>query len=63
MDNNGAYVFGMAVNALVTAIGMVSDNQQALARGESIPYPEKAFLAVLDSTGIHHNALVERLYR
>lgn len=45
--------------AMIEAMGMVAENQQRLAEGNSPAYVEKDFEAVILRHGIHHNAAIE----
>ncbi len=62
MNENTVYVFSQAISAFITALGMVSDNQQALVRGDSIPYSEEAFIKVINDHGIGTNSVLKQLY-
>jgi hypothetical protein len=53
-----AFVFAQAVCAQAAIEGMKADNQQRLNDGHAVAYREDAFLAVIDSYGISHNAVM-----
>jgi hypothetical protein len=62
MDNhiakNHAYAITMAVNTMVTAMGMMAENQQRIHRGESLAYTEENFQKLINDNGCHHNAVL-----
>ena len=60
--NRIAYVIGNAAGGLIEAMGMQAENQDCLARGDSISYNDKAFHALMEERGLHHNALMGQLY-
>lgn len=53
-----AYQITMAVNSLVTAMGMRAENQAREQQGMAPAYGEKEFNEVLDRNGTHHNASI-----
>jgi len=53
-----AYAITMAVNTMVTAMGMAAENQQRIHRGESLAYTEKEFQDLIDRNGCHHNGVL-----
>lgn len=55
---NAIYVFGMAVNCMVRALGMHAENMQREALGQSMAYGEDAFVALTEECGIHHNGIL-----
>lgn len=54
------YGFTMAVNTLVTALGMHWENVQREQNGFTPAYGEKAFETLLNDNGCHQNAVIER---
>lgn len=54
------YAITMAVNTLVTALGMHWENVQREQNGLSLAYDEKAFEDLLNDNKCHHNAVIER---
>lgn len=54
------YGFTMAVNTLVTALGMHWENVQREQEGYTPAYDENAFQDLLNKNGCHHNAVIER---
>lgn len=59
MNGQAIFYFGMIVNTLVTAMGMMSENMQRIQNDQSLAYPEQAFEDLLINNGVHHNALCE----
>ena len=43
--------------AMIEAMGMVALNQYRTNRGETIAYDDRAFNALIEKYGIHHNAV------
>ena len=54
------YGMAMSIQAMILALGMFSENQQRLRRGESIAYTEKQFNSLIDDLGVHHNKVIQR---
>jgi hypothetical protein len=54
------YGIAVSVQALITAMGMFSENLQRIQRNEAIAYPDKAFEDLIDKTGTHHNGVLRR---
>lgn len=54
------YGFSIAVQCLVKAMGMFSENMQRQHRGESMAYVEDDFDKLIDQTGVHHNGVLTR---
>jgi hypothetical protein len=54
------YGINIAVQGLITAMGMQAENKQREHRGESLAYTEADFQKVLLDNGIHHNAVLKR---
>ena len=50
-----AYAITMAVNTMVTAMGMQAENQQRIIEGKSLAYTEDAFQKLIDDNACHHN--------
>ena len=61
--NEQIYTFGMIVKGLVEALGMVAENQAREREGKGMAYTEDDFLKVIEDNGIHHNAIIDRLYQ
>ena len=59
--SNTAYVFSMAIGGLIEALGMFSENQHRLQRGETIAYTDESFRQLMDERGLHHNAIITNL--
>ena len=59
-EQKAAYVIAMSACAMIKALGMVADNYHRIGRGETIAYDSKAFDALIEEWGIHHNAVIER---
>jgi cytochrome c-type biogenesis protein CcmH len=57
-EQKAAYVIAMAACAMAEIAGMQAENQNRAHRGESVAYTEDAFRAVIESNGIHHNAVI-----
>lgn len=57
------YQFGMTVNALVTAMGMMSENIQRQHLGQSVAWSEGDFTKLLEDNGVHHNSLTEHKHK
>ena len=53
-----AYAITMAINTMVTAMGMHAENQQRIHRGESLAYMEEAFQKIINDNGCHHNGVL-----
>lgn len=57
-EQKAAYVNAMAVVALVEALGMVAENQNAALRKEAPRYLGYEFEALIDKHALHHNSLI-----
>jgi len=57
-EQKAAYIMSQSVCAMIEALGMMSDNQQRIYRGESIAYPSKSFNDLIEEYGIHNNATI-----
>jgi nitrous oxidase accessory protein NosD len=57
-EQKAAYVQAQAAAALIEAMGMAAENMQRSHQGASIAYDEKAFLAIIEKYGIHHNSVI-----
>ena len=53
-----AYAITMAVNSMVTAMGMQAENEKRRHEGKAPAYDEEAFQDVLNHNGTHHNAVL-----
>jgi len=64
MDNSALreldYGFNMAINTLVSAMGMFAENMNRENQGLSPAYSEKEFQELLDKNGINHNSVLNR---
>lgn len=60
---NAAQVIGQAAGALIEAMGMEAANRQAAAKGHAEPYGEAAFAKLIETNGLHWNALISTLFR
>ncbi len=67
MDSQDAkdldYGITMAVHTLVIALGMFSENMQRQQLGQSMAHDEEDFLNLIESCGVHHNAVMTRWQR
>lgn len=54
-----AYVYSMAATAIITAAGMVAENEEKKSQGKPPTYSEQDFLYLIHKQGIHHNAVIE----
>jgi len=61
MNNQQIYVLAMAVNTLVTAMGMMAENEQRRAKSQSLAYVEEAFQKLLENNCCTHNGILETL--
>lgn len=62
MDKESAFLISQCTSVLIQALGMVAENQQRTHRGEVIAYPEDAFLKLIETSGVGHNAAILTLY-
>jgi len=53
-----AYAITMAVNTMVTAMGMVAENKQREIEGKSMAYTEQQFTDLILTNGCHHNGVL-----
>ena len=53
-----AYVMAQTACALIEAMGMVAENEQRKALGQSMAYTEDAFVDLPNKYGIHNNATI-----
>jgi len=53
-----AYAITMAVNTLVSAMGMVAENKQREIEGKSMAYTEQQFNDLILKNGCHHNGVL-----
>ena len=60
-NNNVAYIIAMAVGGLIEAMGMYSENQHRLQRGETIAYNDEAFIKLMEDRGLYHNAILSNM--
>ena len=58
-EQAAAYVHAQSVAALATIEGMKAENKDRVAHGYTLAYDEAAFTDVINSYGLHHNAIVE----
>ena len=54
------YGITIAIQGLITAMGMQAENKQREHRGESLAYGEAEFQKVINDNGLHHNAVLKR---
>lgn len=57
-EQKAAYAISMAAQAMIEALGMVADNQQAIVTAADPPYRSWDFAKLIEKHGIHHNALI-----
>lgn len=57
-EQEAAYVSSQTACALITAFGMVAENQDRLSQGKTIAYGEEAFNDLINEYGIHHNSVI-----
>lgn len=60
-EQNAAYIMAQASAALITAMGMMAENQQRAVLGQSMAYQDTDFQALIDQFGISHNAALNSL--
>jgi hypothetical protein len=61
MNNQQIYVLAMSVNTLVSAMGMMAENEQRRAGLSSPAYVEKDFQKLLENNGCTHNGILGAL--
>ena len=59
MDEKTTYILAMAIGGIIEALGMYSENQHRLQRGETIAYGDDAFRDLMEDRGLHHNAILK----
>ena len=59
---NTAYTIGVAAGALIEAMGMQAENQRLALAGDPPRYGFQDFHDLMESNGLHHNALIPALY-
>ena len=57
-----AFLQSQSVCALIEALGMAAENQQAAWLKQPIYHGEGAFKALIEKYGIHHNAALSTLH-
>jgi Mn-dependent DtxR family transcriptional regulator len=57
-DQKAAYVYASATAALAETVGMHWENVERDRRGESIAWSKDAFDKLIESYGIHYNAMM-----
>lgn len=57
------YTFDMIVNGLIQCNAMIAENKQRECLGHSMTYTEQDFKQLIDTNGIHHNALIDGMRR
>jgi hypothetical protein len=57
-EQSAAYVIAQAAQAIITAIGMHSDNMQRQHCGQAMAFCAGDFEQLIMDSGIHHNAVV-----
>ena len=60
---NAVYTFANAIGGLAEIMGMQALNQYRINRDETIAYDDKAFQGVMEDRGLHHNSLMEQIYK
>ncbi len=60
-EQQAAYVNSQVACALIEAQGMVAENMQRAALGQSMAYVEDDFAAIINKYGIHHNAVLTEM--
>jgi hypothetical protein len=60
-EEKAASIMAASSRALITALGMVAENQHRLSVGQSITYGEEAFDKIVDNWGISKDAVLEVL--
>jgi hypothetical protein len=60
-EQKAAYINSQSACALIEAMGMISENQQRVHRGESMAYTESAFTELIDKYGIGPNGVMHTL--
>jgi len=58
-----AYINGQIACAQIEAMGMNAENQRAALKGQEPPYGKEAFDGLINTYGIHHNAVISYLMR
>ena len=58
-EQQAAYIMAMAAVLNATVAGMVTANKQREMDGESQAYPESAFTDAINTSGCHHNSVIE----
>ncbi|MDD4278464.1 MAG: hypothetical protein PHX74_01890 [Candidatus Sumerlaeales bacterium] len=56
------FVQGKIAAATIEMQGMVAENNQRLALGQSASYTDKDFMSLIDEYGLGHNALLTEIY-
>lgn len=56
------FVQGRIAAATIEMQGMVAENNQRLALGQSMSYTEKDFMSLINEYGLGHNALLIEIY-
>ena len=54
------YGITIAVNTMVTAMGMQAENERCKYKGESLTYNEGHFQELIEKNGVHHNNILTR---
>lgn len=57
-EQAASYVYAQSVAAMAEIEGMKAMNEERRMQGYSIAYDEQSFLDVIQSYGLHHNAIV-----
>jgi len=61
MSRMQTIVNASVARALIKAMGMQAENLQRQHLGESVTYPDSAFVALIDDEGIGWNTVIELL--
>ena len=58
-EQKAAYVNGMAAVLMAKVAGMQAENTQRRENGWPVTYIESDFDALINASGVHHNAILE----
>ena len=57
-EQKAAYIIGEAACLMARVAGMQAENQNRMARGETVAYLEDAFQNLIDDSQCTHNAMI-----
>ena len=63
MEKKEVYIVGMAAGGIIEALGMQAENMIRAKSGTTIRYSYDDFERLMLDRGLHHNSLIEGLYR